>query len=102
MKGRIALVFRFGGDAGAISNDLVVLSDIRSRFAETVYVDYCRTGQDPWIDSKSPMDEQIPALFITTGQDSNRLVVQHRLESPLDAGTAEAVILQVLDEAAGA
>ena len=48
------------------------------------------------------MDEQIPALFITTGQDSNRFVVQHRLESPLDAGTAEAVILEVLDEAAGA
>ena len=48
------------------------------------------------------MDEKIPALFITTGQDSNTFVVQHRLESPLDAATVEAVILQVLDEAAGA
>lgn len=38
-ESRIALVFRFGGDAGAMSDDLVVLSDVRCRFAETVCVD---------------------------------------------------------------
>jgi len=72
-ESRIALVFRFGGDAGAISDDLVVLSDVRSRFAETVYVDCCRTGHDPWIDRKFPMDEQIPALFINNKSEQQHV-----------------------------
>jgi hypothetical protein len=101
-EGRIVLLYRFGGDAGAISDDLVVLSDVRSRFGETVYVDYGRTGQDPWADRKFPIDEQIPTLFIITGQDSYRFIVQHRFEGPLDAGTVEAAILQILDEAGAA
>ena len=98
-RGSIVLLFRFGGDPEAIFDDLVVLANAQSRFGKAIYIQRCRTGLDAWADRQFPTSEQMPTLYILTGQHSGSFVIVHRFEGTLDSDVLEAAILEVLNEA---
>jgi len=100
-ENRIGLIYRYTEDSEAVEPDIDAVSEMRSRFDEVTYLRILATGQDPWADRVFHVDGP-PFLFIIASQDDGRPAIRYRFEGPLDPGTVEAVILQVLDEAAGA
>ena len=49
-ENRIGLIYRYAGDSEAVELDIVVGSEMRSRFDEVTYVRILGTRQHPWAD----------------------------------------------------